>query len=71
MGQLTGVTHNRRAPNPWLRYDTIDPHLGVIRVDQANGTPLATVWNYATHGVCYGPSNMQFSSDIMGNNTVL
>jgi len=49
-----------------LRKDTIDPHLGIIRVDTLQGKPLATVWNYATHGTCYGPDNMQFSSDIMG-----
>jgi len=28
IGQLVGVTHNRRAPNPWLRPDTIDSNLG-------------------------------------------
>jgi len=38
----------------------------VIRVDTPDGKPLATVWNFAIHGVCYGPDNMQFSSDIMG-----
>jgi len=65
-GELVGVTRNRRAPNPWLKPDTIDPHLGVIRVDSADGTPMATLWNFAIHGVCYGPDNMKFSSDIMG-----
>jgi len=40
--------------------------LGVIRVDDLAGKPIATVWNFAIHGVCYGPDNMQFSSDIMG-----
>jgi Neutral/alkaline non-lysosomal ceramidase, N-terminal len=49
-GILTGVTKNRRAPNPWVNYGTIDPHLGVIRVDRASdGKPLATLWNYAIH----------------------
>jgi len=66
VGNLVGVTRNRRAPNPWLKPDTIDPHLGVIRVDTAAGEPIATVWNFAIHGICYGPDNMQFSSDIMG-----
>jgi len=66
-GYLTGVTRNRRAGlSPVLRYDSIDPHLGVIRVDKADGTPLATVWNFATHGTCFGPDNMKFSGDIMG-----
>jgi hypothetical protein len=64
---LTGVTVNRRAPNPWVNRDTIDPNLGILRVDAPDGTPIATLWNYAVHGTCYGPHNMKFSSDIMGN----
>lgn len=27
---------------------------------------MATVWNFAIHGVCYGPDNLMFSGDIMG-----
>ena len=27
---------------------------------------MATVWNYAMHGTCYGPDNMMFCSEIMG-----
>ncbi len=64
---MTGVTQNRRAPNPWVRRDTIDSNLGVIRIDSAStNEPIATVWNFAMHGTCYGPDNMKFSSDIMG-----
>eukprot|EP01116_Phalansterium_solitarium_P024187 TRINITY_DN8784_c0_g1_i1.p1 TRINITY_DN8784_c0_g1~~TRINITY_DN8784_c0_g1_i1.p1 ORF type:complete len:487 (+),score=212.95 TRINITY_DN8784_c0_g1_i1:50-1462(+) len=64
---LVNVTENRRAGiSPFVKKDTIDPHLGVIRVDTAAGKPIATLWNYAIHGVCYGPDNMYFSSDIMG-----
>lgn len=64
---LTGVTENRRAGiSHYVNKGTIDPHLGIIRVDDANGKPVATVWNYAIHGVCYGPENLYFSSDIMG-----
>jgi len=66
VGTLTGVTSNRRAPNPWVRSDTIDSHLGVIRIDSIKGEPIATIWNYAIHGTCYFPDNMKFSSDIMG-----
>jgi len=65
--QLLGVTQNRRAgTSPYLQPGSIDPNLGVIRVDTAKGESLATVWNFAIHGVCYGPDNMLFSSDIMG-----
>jgi len=66
VGQLTGVTRNRRAPNPWLNTDTIDANLGVLRADTIDGKPLAVLWNYATHGTCYGEDNMKFSSDISG-----
>jgi len=65
-GYLYGVTQNRRAGMGILKSNTIDPHLGMIKVDDAAGNPMATLWNFAIHGVCYGPSNMKFSSDIMG-----
>jgi len=41
--------------------------LGIIRVDQLDGTPMATVWNYAIHGICYVAPNMKFSSDVAGS----
>jgi len=65
-GDLIGVTKNRRAPNPWVQPGTIDPHLGVIRIDTAAGEPIATIWNFAMHGTCYGAGNMKFCSDIAG-----
>lgn len=41
-------------------------------MDDLSGNAIATVWNFAIHGVCYGPDNMQYSADIMGyvNNLV-
>lgn len=61
------MTKNRRARiSPYVTIGSIDPHLGLIRVDDMNGKPIATVWNFAVHGVCYDESNMKFSSDIMG-----
>jgi len=67
MGNLVGVTQNRRADiSPYVTSGSIDPHLGVIRVDDASGNSLATVWNFAIHGTCYGPDNMYTSGDIMG-----
>ena len=45
ISQLTGVTRNRRANvSPYLNEDDIDPNLGVIGVNDANGKPLATGW---------------------------
>src|SRR5690606_27112932 len=67
MGYLVGVTHNRRSGiSPYVLPGTIDPHLGVIRVDTAAGQPLATIWNYAIHGICYDAPNLKFTSDVMG-----
>lgn len=67
-GLLTNVTDNRRGSfSPYVSSTTIDPNVGVLRVDSAaTGKPIATLWNFAVHGVCYGPSNMKYSSDIMG-----
>lgn len=66
--QLVGVTQNRRARiSPYVSKTTIDPNVAVLRVDDAtSGARLATLWNFAIHGVCYGPSNLKFSGDIMG-----
>jgi hypothetical protein len=65
--QLLNVTRNRRCGrSPVCGCKTIDPHLGLIRVDDYNGNPLATLWNFAIHGICYGPDNMKYSGDIMG-----
>ena len=83
ISQLTGVTRNRRANiSPYLNETDIDPNLGVIGVNDANGKPLATgclrmfsfsitkllciVWNYAIHGTCWGPSQLKSNGDIMG-----
>jgi hypothetical protein len=38
VGQLWGVTHNRRAGlSPYVTQNSIDPNLGVIRIDDLNG----------------------------------
>jgi neutral ceramidase len=73
MGQLWGVTANRRAgTSPYVTRNSIDPNLGVIRIDDLNGNPIATVWNFAIHGTCYGADNMYFCTDIMGRvNTLI
>lgn len=66
-GSLVGITKNRRAgESPYYTEDSIDPELGVIRVDTPAGQPIATVWNFAIHGISLGTSNHEFSADIMG-----
>lgn len=66
--QLRGVSRNRRARiSPYVCSDSVDTQLGVIRIDDAaTGTSLATIWQFAIHGVCYGPSNLLASGDILG-----
>lgn len=41
----------------------IDPSVGVIRVDNAAGQPLAILVNYACHPVIFGPDNLRYSAD--------
>jgi Neutral/alkaline non-lysosomal ceramidase, N-terminal/Bacterial Ig-like domain len=64
---VTGASQNRRHnESPDLNEGDIDPELIVIRVDRSDGAPLATVWNFAVHGTYFGPSNLEYSADIMG-----
>ena len=34
-------------PRRYVNSDTIDPNLGILRVDSASGEPIATLWNFA------------------------
>jgi len=43
-----------------------DPTVAVLRVDGANGKPLAVLVNYACHPVVFGADNRQFSADFPG-----
>ena len=64
---LGDVTCNRRAfVSPNDRPTSIDPLLGLLRVDSLDGAPLATLWNYPVHGTCLSENNLQISADIMG-----
>ena len=64
---VTGASQNRRhKESPDLNEGDIDPELTVIRVDRPDGTPLATVWNFAVHGTHFGPENREYSADVMG-----
>lgn len=44
----------------------VDPSVGVIRVDDAQGNPLAILVNYACHPVVFGPDNLRYSADYPG-----
>ena len=60
-GQLFGYNINRR----WLNRPA-DPSVGVLRVDRADGTPLAMLGNYACHAVVLGYDNLLISGDWPG-----
>lgn len=45
---------------------TVDPTVGVLRVDREDGSPLAVLVNYACHAVTLGPENLLFSADYPG-----
>ena len=42
----------------------VDPTVTVLRVDRADGTPLAVLVNYACHPVVLGSDNRQYSADF-------
>ena len=44
----------------------VDPTVGVLRVDGADGEPLAILVNYACHPVIFGPDNLLYSADFPG-----
>jgi neutral/alkaline ceramidase-like enzyme len=44
----------------------IDPTVSVLRVDTADGKPLAVLVNYACHPVVFGSDNLEYSADYPG-----
>jgi neutral/alkaline ceramidase-like enzyme len=44
----------------------VDPTVGIIRVDDASGKPLAILVNYSCHPVVFGPDNLRYSADYPG-----
>ena len=59
--EVVGVTVNRRDPSL-----PVDPQLGVIRVDGADGRPLACLVNYACHGTAVGAHFLEWTADFPG-----
>ena len=65
---------NRRRLNEAGKVGTIapdpsrvrDPQVGVVRVDRADGRPLAVLVNYACHAVVLGADNLLISADYPG-----
>jgi neutral ceramidase len=61
-GQMQGVglNRNRRGEN------LTDDEMSALRVNDADGKPLAAVFVYAAHPTCYGADMLQVSGDWSG-----
>jgi neutral ceramidase len=44
----------------------IDPTVGVIRIDNTTGSPIAVLVHYSCHPVILGPENLDYSADYPG-----
>jgi neutral ceramidase len=44
----------------------VDRRIGLLRIDNADGTPLALVANYPIHGTVLGPGNLKIDGDVTG-----
>ena len=44
----------------------VDRLIGLIRLDKADGSPMALIANYAIHGTVFGPANLEISGDAPG-----
>jgi len=60
-GHVQEGVHNRRTPG-----DVIDPAVGILRVDDGAGNPLALLLNYTCHPTCVTGENTLFSAEYCG-----
>ncbi len=58
---VSGIGFNRQDES-----QPIDEELAAIAIDSPDGSPIATLMNYATHAVVLGPRNLEFSGDFPG-----
>jgi neutral ceramidase len=58
---VPGIGYNRQD-----QAHATDEEMAVIAIDGNDGTPIATLVNYATHAVVLGPSNLLYSGDYPG-----
>jgi neutral ceramidase len=81
IGAGTGVVyigHNRLRVNAdgsvsWFERNLtriptapVDPTVTVLRIDRADGSPIAILTNYACHPVVFGSDNLRYSADFPG-----
>jgi neutral ceramidase len=62
VGHVQGIGLNRNDPVNGLADDEVT----ILRVDGADGQPLAVLMNYGCHPTVLGPSNLAFSADYPG-----
>ncbi len=74
----TYIGHNRLRLEPdgtvtWFERNLtkvptapVDPTVAVLRIDTADGQPLAILVNYSCHPVVFGSDNLQYSADFPG-----
>ncbi len=60
-GRERTVAHNRRHEG-----GIVDPTVTAVRVDDAQGEPMAVLFSYACHPVVLGPTNLMLSADWPG-----
>ena len=75
---VTYIGHNRLRLNPdgsvtWFERNLtkvptapVDPTVAVLRIDTADGKPLAILVNYACHPVVFGADHLRYSADFPG-----
>ena len=76
-GEIPEIVYNRRTKrpdgkvvntfrlppaDPNLVFGPVDPEVGIIRIEDANGAIVGTVVNYACHPVCGATDNEEFYS---------
>ena len=65
-----GLNGFRRSRSPYTAervsaQDILRKRIGVLRIDNAQGEPLAAVINFAAHGIAFDVENLHFSGDVL------
>ena len=66
-----GSNRRERQPDGSVRlgrnpYGPTDKEVAVMKLAKPDGTPIAALFDYATHATSLGPRNLKISSDVLG-----
>ncbi len=66
-----GANRRERQPDGSVRlgrnpYGPTDKEVVVMKLAKSDGTPVAALFDYATHATSLGPRNLTISSDVLG-----